>query len=217
MTATTNDTQYRFEKGEHHSVVALLPPLNECPWNDIDRLGTEMLQRLGDRKVSCLMDLSNLSYMGSAMVALVVRVWKHIKEGKGRMVVVNRDAMVLEVLTLAGLHKVWTIVETRERGLQELGVTEGGSFGTVGGASGRPLMIGGGVALLGAVVGLGLLFAGGAVSPKVALAVVFVFSAAGMIVGTLLAMRPVASERNAGLAYLCGGLVALLLGVMNMS
>jgi hypothetical protein len=133
------------------------------------------------------------------------------------MVVVNRDAMVLEVLTLAGLHKVWTIVETRERGLQELGVSGGGSFGTAPGTgSARPLVIGGGVALLGAVVGLGLLFAGGAVSPKVAAATVFVCSAAGMIVGTLLAMRPVASERNAGLAYLCGGLVALLLGVMNM-
>lgn len=110
-------------------MISLLPELNKAPWGEIDALGTRLLERMKSRlegnrrKAAFLVDLSELNYMGSAMVALVVRLWKATKEKKARMAVVNSDENVLEVLRLSGLEQVWTITDTREAGLKALGIS----------------------------------------------------------------------------------------------
>lgn len=119
---------YRLEIDNRRAVVALLPELNEVPWADIERVGSEIIGRIqGLASPQLLVDLCALSYMGSAQVALVVRMYKLVVvEKKGKMVVANRDPMVLEVLKLSGLTKVWTIVDSREKAMSMLG---GGSIG----------------------------------------------------------------------------------------
>jgi anti-anti-sigma factor len=113
---------YRLELENRRVIVSLLPELNEVPWSDIEKVGSEILEKLqGIAGPNLLVDLCSLSYMGSAQVALVVRMFKSVKEKSGKMVVANQNPMVLEVLTLAGLNKVWTIVDSRERGLSMLG------------------------------------------------------------------------------------------------
>ncbi|MCH8830833.1 MAG: STAS domain-containing protein [Planctomycetes bacterium] len=98
---TSSETSYRFEDFDGFSVIALLPELNKAPWAEIDGIGTALLERMERQpKPSFLIDLDALNYMGSAMVALVVRLWKSIKERNGKMVVFNDDEMVLEVLRL---------------------------------------------------------------------------------------------------------------------
>lgn len=125
---------YRLELDHRRAVVALLPELNEVPWADIERVGSEILAKLQPlASPNLLVDLCALNYMGSAQVALVVRMFKTVKEKNGKMVVANRDPMVLEVLTLAGLNKVWTIVDSRERAMSMLG---GGSMMSGSGGSG---------------------------------------------------------------------------------
>ncbi|MDA0834462.1 MAG: STAS domain-containing protein [Planctomycetota bacterium] len=116
------ETAYRFENEGGHAVITLLPNLNDVPWADIERIGSDILVKFGTSKSpTFVVDLSSLNYMGSAMVALIVRLWKSSKERNGRMVVVNQDEMVLEVLKLAGLNKVWTIVDSRGLAIQALG------------------------------------------------------------------------------------------------
>lgn len=113
---------YRLELENRRIIIALLPELNEVPWSDIEKVGSEILEKLQNiSSPNLLVDLCPLSYMGSAQVALVVRMFKAVKEKGGKMVVANQNPMVLEVLTLAGLNKVWTIVDSRERGLSMLG------------------------------------------------------------------------------------------------
>ena len=125
-----SDTSYRFEEAESYCTIVLLPELNKAPWGDIDNIGTSVVERMNARmdatrqKPGFIVDLSALNYMGSAMVALVVRLWKASKEKGAKMVVINSDPMVLEVLELAGLSQVWTIVGTREEALKALGVVE---------------------------------------------------------------------------------------------
>lgn len=125
-----SDALYRFEEADDFCTVVLLPELNKAPWGDIDNIGTSVLERMNARltagrsKPGFIVDLSALNYMGSAMVALVVRLWKAAREKNARMVVVNDDPMVLEVLELAGLTQVWTIVQTRQDALKTLGVSE---------------------------------------------------------------------------------------------
>jgi anti-anti-sigma factor len=125
----TRETPYRFEEAETYCIIELMPELNKAPWGDIDSIGTSLVDRMrsfadskGKKSGAFLVDLSALSYMGSAMVALVVRLWKLVKEKNGKMAVVNKDATVLEVLRLSGLEDVWTIVETREEGFKTLGL-----------------------------------------------------------------------------------------------
>jgi len=118
----TTLSAYRLERDQARTIVALLPELNEAPWSDIDRIGTEIVQRLHEvASPALLVDLCSLQYMGSSQVALVVRLFKTVKERGGKMVVANRDPMVLEVMTLAGLNKLWTITPSREDALRLLG------------------------------------------------------------------------------------------------
>lgn len=137
----SNQLPYRLELENRRAIVALLPELNEVPWADIERVGSDIISKIQSLpSPHLLVDLCGLNYMGSAQVALVVRMFKTIKEKNGKMVVANKDPMVLEVLSLAGLNKVWTIVDSRERALSMLGGGGGSrmsSSGTGGGMAGE--------------------------------------------------------------------------------
>lgn len=118
-------TSYRFENFDGFAVITLLPELNKVAWADIDTIGTSLVGLMdGQKSPKFLIDLDALNYMGSAMVALVVRLWKSVKERNGKMAVVNSDDNVLEVLKLAGLSKVWTIIDSRDAGYEALGVSQ---------------------------------------------------------------------------------------------
>lgn len=118
----TQTPPYRFEQNRSRTVLALLPELNEAPWSDIEQIGTEIVNRLQTvASPALLVDLTALHYMGSSQVALVVRLYKVVKERRGKMVVVVHDPMVHEVLKLAGLDKLWTITNKLEDALAELG------------------------------------------------------------------------------------------------
>ena len=122
---------YRLEMARSHAVLRLDPEMGSAAWGDIDRVGNELIASVnGQSSPAWLIDLSRLEYMGSALVALVVRVWKAVQNGGGKVVVVCGGGMPQEVLRLAGLDKVWTIVSTYEDGLRKLGVGMGGGSST---------------------------------------------------------------------------------------
>lgn len=163
---TSNDSRYQFEVCNGYAVIGLLPELNQAAWADIEGMGTALVEKISAQKTTVfLVDLSALTYMGSAMVALVVRLWKSVNERDGKLAVVNHNAMVLEVLQLAGLKKVWTIVSSREEGLSALGVSgrkassqkTGGQEDGSGFLNGRGVIILDVLLLLLAGVGIGLL------------------------------------------------------------
>ncbi|MBI1347277.1 STAS domain-containing protein [bacterium] len=119
---------FRLETSGNRLIIVLLPKLNKVAWADIDSIGTEVLTRLSETShPKILVDLCSLDYMGSAQLALIVRIFKAIKERAGAMVVANQHPVVQEVLTLAGLNKLWTIVTTRDEGLRLLGGDPGRS------------------------------------------------------------------------------------------
>src|SRR5690606_14590897 len=125
----------RLEMARSHAVLRLDPEMGSAAWGDIDRVGNELIANVnGQGSPAWLIDLSRLEYMGSALVALVVRVWKAVNSGGGKVVVVCGGGMPQEVLRLAGLDKVWTITSTYEDGLRKLGVAGMGGGG--GGGSG---------------------------------------------------------------------------------
>lgn len=161
----TPETTCRFEELDGGVLaVGLRPELNEVPWTDIERIGSGVVGRVASRdRPRVLVDLSELNHMGSAMVALVVRIWKAATEKNGRMVVVNRSDLVGEVLTISGLAGKWTIVPSRDEALSEFGTS---SAGRSAGASrtGTLLAIAAGVLLLLGVLALADAALQGAVS-----------------------------------------------------
>lgn len=122
---TKTSEHYTFEPADGYAIVTLNPELHEAQWAAIDAVGTEFVKYFADKELtSVLVDLTKLDYMGSSMVALLVRMWKAAQATKGQMVVVNTSDMIGEVLQLAGLMSVWTIVDSREDGIHSLGFSK---------------------------------------------------------------------------------------------
>lgn len=208
----SNTASYRLERDHQHTVVTLLPGLNDAPWSDVEQIGTEIVQRLREVPApAVLVDLCPLNYMGSVQVALVVRMYKTIKERGGNIVVATQNPLVREVLSLAGLDKLWTTVPTREAGLRILCRQ----------AAATPS--GGWPSLLGAacvVVSLVGLFAVLSQAPwlSAASAVWLEFSAAavGFVFGLWTVLRGSGAPRTIGLGSLVGSVALLLNSVFAL-
>lgn len=211
---STSESPYRFESAEGYSVVSLQPELNDAQWSDFEKIGTEILEKLNSMQTPAfLIDLSSLSYMGSAMVALIVRVWKSIRERNGRMVVVNQHEMVFEVMKLAGLHNVWTIVGTRDEAVRALGMRAKAD----GGEQGIALAVLGVVAILGAAAGLFLLMSPTEiVQDKIALVIVFVAGIAGVIAGMVSVMKESGWRQKFGMFVIAASVIIGITGILNL-
>ncbi len=121
-------TTFEFLTSHDHCVLRVMPALNEVHWGDVERVGTTILERLQTAPSNkLLVDLSTLNYMGSAQVALLVRVWKILKAREGKMVVQVHSDVVHKVLTIAGLHTLWDIVPTQDAAYKALGLRSGGA------------------------------------------------------------------------------------------
>ncbi|MFQ5733947.1 MAG: STAS domain-containing protein, partial [Planctomycetaceae bacterium] len=234
----TINALYDFQEADSHCVITLHPDLNKEPWGEIDGIGASLLDRIrghmdAHRKSRAfLVNLADLNYMGSALVALVVRLWKAIKEKDGKMAVVNSDEMVLEVLRLSGLEEVWTICETQEMGLQAIGVKSG----TV--AARGPRASGDGAAtivvqqvaaspasrlwcaaslLLLGTAGVGLFLLATDPPPiddqRVAMGLLFGGALLGLLPGTVAAARGAGLSRTVGVAAILGCLAMMGTGV----
>lgn len=119
------DDKFSMVASESHIVVSLLDPIKATNWDAIERVGTAILEQVQGRKAPKIaFDLTDLDYMGSSVVALMVRVWKETQVQDGMMVVVTRHTVVREVITLAGLGRYWTIVDTLEEAFDALGVSD---------------------------------------------------------------------------------------------
>jgi len=122
----TAEAPYEVSVDRSHAAVTIRPQLTEAEWSEIQQAGDDILGQIqGANPRGVLIDLSPLEYMGSSLVAMVVRFWKAIQPQKEQFVVVSNSEVVREVLDLSGLGKMWQIVDTKEEGLKRLGVTSG--------------------------------------------------------------------------------------------
>jgi anti-anti-sigma factor len=215
---SSGESYYRYESTDGCLIVTLLPELNDKQWADIERVGTEIVDRLSTtQSPRFIVDLTPLSYMGSAMVALIVRLYKTVNGRNGQMVVVNQHELVQEVLKLAGLTKLWTIVENRDKAFAALGVKRRAvsAEGSPAEGGGNALLLAGIIGAVGAVIGLALQFSSQPlVSRKVALLIDVAFAALGMVVGTMMLVNQTGARRNVGIALLAICLIVVLGGIV---
>jgi anti-anti-sigma factor len=213
---STGETYYRFETVNGCLTITLLPELNDKQWADIERVGSEIVERIsGAPSPKVLVDLTQLSYMGSAMVALIVRLYKTVNSRGGKMVVVNQHELVFEVLKLAGLTKLWTIVGTRQEAYATLGIkataaSTGGGLAT----GGMGLVAAGVIGTVGTLVGLALQFSPNPpLAPRYAMFIEIAFAFLGLGAGMFL-LNQAGNRRNLGIAFLAICVLAVLGGIV---
>ncbi len=109
----------------HHdgySVVTFPKELCRAHLADIRDAGERVVAELANLKSpQCIVDLTNMEYLGSSMVAAIVRIWKAIDSNQGRMVVAASSNGVREVLGVTGLNKIWSISSSYDSALHDLG------------------------------------------------------------------------------------------------
>ena len=217
----------RYENFGDSAVVTLEPELNDVKWDAIESIGNSVEERLTSQQPDkVVFDLTPLTYVGSAMVALVARWWKRVNSNGGQCSVAVADDNVMEVLKLAKLDTHWDIVPSREAAFKKLGV-RGGTASAAPRATGGidavdhrnilPLLLG----LIGATiagVGLVLFFADAGVARTVVnwiIAAGGAVMAIGGLIGTLKAAYP---GRGAHIAFLLLGLaLAIGFAMMNLT
>jgi anti-anti-sigma factor len=105
-----------------YSVVTFPKEICKASLDKIRETEEQVVSELANQKApQCLVDLTALDYMGSSMVASIVRIWKAIEANQGRMVVAVSSIGVREVLRVTGLNRVWTIQPSYDNALHELG------------------------------------------------------------------------------------------------
>ncbi len=204
---------YRIETHQGISVVAFSPEVGSSCWTDMERVSGDVLRQLClESTTGFLVDLSSLTAMGSAMVALVIKLWKGAKEHQRRMVVVNSNRLVAEVLQISGLTNVWTIVPTREDAIRELGDISP----PLGDSSAVPLISAfGWLALSGAIVGLLKPPAAGFASASGPLVMLSCCAGIAVIAGVVTFRRGRGAWRVAGLLQSVAALGAALIGLRS--
>lgn len=206
---------YEFEQHADYCVLALKPGMNDVPWSGIEKVGDEVVKQIEALRTPHLIaDLSELDYIGSSMVALVVRIWKIVKAKKGRMVVVNRNPLVLEVFKISKLDAVWTITEFREDALYELGVSPEAK--TQRRSSSLLAVISLLITLVGAA-GLGLHWASPGLLPvRMTQVLAYGCSGLGMLLGLLLLFKADGGRRAIGIIVMIVGLAVFWGAVLTV-
>ncbi|MBW3539030.1 MAG: STAS domain-containing protein, partial [Planctomycetes bacterium] len=160
-----------------------------------------------------LVDLTPLNYMGSAMVALIVRIWKAVQERNGRMAVVNTDPVVHDVLKIAGLTNLWSIVETRAEAFDELGISPGVRAHQ---RETRLMVAIAPVALVLAGVGLYLWLSGATLfSTLIIVCVTLGWAALALLAGGVTAARYEGGTRALGVLVVLGAIAVCVVGALN--
>lgn len=119
--ATTNKAFWCHHR-DGYLVISFPRELATAHMAEVREAGMKILEHLEKtQSPSCVVDLTALDYMGSSLVASIVRIWKSVKGKDGRMVVVTSNERTYEVLKATGLTKVWTITPTFESGVHALG------------------------------------------------------------------------------------------------
>jgi anti-anti-sigma factor len=194
----TTEAPYEIAHHKSHAAITIRPNLTDADWSEIKRAGDDILSQIHTHAPKrVLVDLTPLDYMGSSLVALVVRCWKEAQPQIKKFVVVSDSEVVREVLNLSGLARMWDVVETRQEAMQSLGVDA-----QHGPRHGIPVL--GILALLVCVAGVGVWYAR---PPQRPLATWLIYGGAvsGAILGVALMTR--ANRRYLGLALVvvCAG------------
>lgn len=94
-------------------VVELALPLSIDP-SEFDRLNDNLLKTLGDHPADpWVLDLSQVVYMGSAVLGLMVNIRQVIKTGGGKLVLCGMSERLAQIFKTSCLERLFVIARSR--------------------------------------------------------------------------------------------------------
>jgi anti-anti-sigma factor len=114
---------YRIQTQQTLHVIELTLPELIDPM-EFDRLN-EAILALVDVKAGqkWVLDLSDVNYMGSAMLGLMVNVRQRIKGGGGKLVLCGLSARLAEIFRTCSMERLFIIARSRPEALKLTGAT----------------------------------------------------------------------------------------------
>ena len=89
---------------------------------EFDRLFDSMLAELnGKANQSWVLDLSSVTYLGSAMLGLIVNIRQQIKSSGGKLILCGMSARLQEIFHTCSMERLFTITRSRPDALKALG------------------------------------------------------------------------------------------------
>lgn len=104
-------------------VLIVMPTGNveELSWELIEQAAEIVMQPIRSAEnPSVLFDLSQIKYMGSVFLSLILRCYKHVKSRRGELALCGANQMAKELLRITALDTLWPIYESREEALMTL-------------------------------------------------------------------------------------------------
>jgi anti-anti-sigma factor len=84
-----------------------------------DQLTDELLAELDvARAPAWVLDMSQVAYIGSALLGLMVNVRQRIKNARGELVLCRMSPRLAEVLAVSSLERLFRVAKTREEALR---------------------------------------------------------------------------------------------------
>jgi anti-sigma B factor antagonist len=88
---------------------------------EFDRLNESLLGRIGTEPHGrWVLDLSNLSYMGSSALGLMVNIRQRVKQADGRLVLCGMSPRLVQIFATCCLERLFTIRNTRQEALRAI-------------------------------------------------------------------------------------------------
>ena len=113
---------YTVEKIRGYCAVELRAEFSEIEWGKLQESTGAIIREIkGTGTSRLLVDLTHLDHLNSGLIAVLLRIWKTLDPKSRRLAIVSNSESVHDLMTVAGLHKLWTITDTREEGAYELG------------------------------------------------------------------------------------------------
>ena len=104
---------YRFEAGPAANIIALNLP-ESLDAMEFDQLNGAILKLLeGRTRQKWVIDLTAVSYLGSAMLGLLVNIRQQIKINGGRLVLCGMSPRLLEIFRTCCMERLFSIVKDR--------------------------------------------------------------------------------------------------------
>jgi anti-anti-sigma factor len=89
---------------------------------EFDHLNQSMLDLLNDKAHQpWVLDLTAVTYMGSAMLGLIINIRQRIKTAGGRLVVCGLSGRLVEIFRTSSMERLFTITRNRNEAINVLG------------------------------------------------------------------------------------------------
>src|SRR5262245_10534454 len=126
MNAPSETGSDRLFLAEFHDGVLTVVPLGDFEsfrWQEMERASKVIFEFIrNEPAVKILVDMSRLTHCGSALLGIMLRVWKTVSPQNGVLAFCNVNSEVADLLQQTRLDTLWAIYPNREAAYVSMGL-----------------------------------------------------------------------------------------------